>query len=319
MGRQNPLLWYLAFLIGGFALLIENVRCLLREIACLLQLTRKPRIYPTIHPLFAILLSIGTFLFGVALWALHITLVLPLLVGVWALLTRRHREVKPPLPDEQVGRHWHYYDGMMYVIALGSFTAEIAGHLEPFIPKDSSLLDICCGPGMLSLHFAPKCRRVVGLDHALGMVRYAGRQAEKNGTANVQFVHADATQLGKYTDGEFDVAIISMALHEMPRDIGLAALKEANRVAKTLLLVDYAVPLPKHIGGLVYRYLEFIAGLEHLRGFLRYTRCGGLDTLLEQAGLKVVEEVTVSRGCIRVVRTKHVPTLNVQTFNTQRR
>ncbi len=216
------------------------------------------------------------------------------IAGVW--------QVKP----ERVGRNWHYYDGTMYVIALGEFAAEMAKTLTPFIPDRGSLLDLCCGPGLLSLHFAAKCQRVVGLDHALGMIRYAEKQRRRQGLKHVSFVHGDATDRSAFADHEFDVVILSMALHEMPLEVGQATLAEAKRVAERVVIADYAAPLPRHLPGMVFRYLEFVAGFQHLHGFLKYQRHGGLDFLLESCNLRVIGETDAVRRSIRIVDVRAV-------------
>jgi hypothetical protein len=93
-----------------------------------------------------------------------------------------------------------------------------------------------------------------------------------------------------------------MALHEMPRASGIQVLKEAARVAREVILVDYIVPLPTHTQGLVFRYLEVVAGLNHLKGFVNYSRHKGLDTLVEEAALAVTSETTAMSQCIRIVK-----------------
>jgi len=77
-------------------------------------------------------------------------------------------------------------------------------------------------------------------------------------------------------------------------------------VAREIIIVDYAVPLPTHAQGLMFRYLEVVAGLNHLKGFLSYSRHGGLDALVEDAALMVQSDTTAVSHCIRIVTAVRV-------------
>ena len=134
------------------------------------------------------------------------------------------------------------------------------------------------------------------------MIKYARKRQIERGLKNVTFAHADARFLSDFEDQVFDHAVLSLALHEMPRTSGLRVLKEAARVAREIIIVDYAVPLPTHGQALVSRYLEVVAGLNHLKGFLDYTRHMGLDSLVEDAGLMVKSDRAAMSQCIRIVR-----------------
>ncbi len=82
----------------------------------------------------------------------------------------------------------------------------------------------------------------------------------------------------------------------------MQVLQEAARVAKEIIIVDYTTPMPSHTEGLVYRYMEVVAGLSRFKGFLSYSRHGGVDALVGDAALVVKSEATMVRGCIRIVR-----------------
>jgi SAM-dependent methyltransferase len=55
-----------------------------------------------------------------------------------------------------------------------------------------TVLDVGTGTGRVALALAPRCRRVVGIDHAPEPLAEARRRAAVAGLANVEFVVADA-------------------------------------------------------------------------------------------------------------------------------
>lgn len=62
----------------------------------------------------------------------------------------------------------------------------VAGLLDPG-PGDN-MLDLGCGIGTLSLHFAPRLGRVVGVDASIATVERAGELARELGRANASFI-----------------------------------------------------------------------------------------------------------------------------------
>jgi SAM-dependent methyltransferase len=65
-----------------------------------------------------------------------------------------------------------------------------ARHVRP--RADDVLLDLGCGVGRLSLHFAPHVKRVVGIDVSPAMIEVARREADRTGARNVEFHCAEA-------------------------------------------------------------------------------------------------------------------------------
>jgi len=308
---RRALFWYRVLVVGGFILLIRSVKWLAYEVRCIIAKRENDRLFPSSRPAVTICALIGTGCVGAVLYILNVTLVLPTLLLIAHLANKTiHRFTVPwappvsakhsePLP---VRRNWHYYDGVLYETAIEPLAREMRQETATEVSENSRTLDVCCGTGGLVFHLAEKCAHVTGADHARGMIKYARKRQAQRGLKNVTFVHADARFLSDFEDHEFDSAILSLALHEMPRASGLRVLNEAARVAREIIIVDYAVPLPTHTLGLVFRYLEVIAGLNHLKGFLDYTRHMGLDSLVEDAGLVVKSDRAAMSQCIRIVR-----------------
>ena len=98
-------------------------------------------------------------------------------------------------------------------------------------------------------------------------------------------------------DGSFDVVTAMLMLHETPPQKRGQILSEAARVAREggrILLTDYHVgPVWRWTGRLFQlggRMLEAVVGGEHYRNYRHFARSGGLEALIDQAGLVIERE-----------------------------
>jgi SAM-dependent methyltransferase len=72
---------------------------------------------------------------------------------------------------------------------------------KKMLQKNSTVLDIGCGPGKHDLEFAKRAKNVVGLDISPKMLQHARENAAKEGISNTEFMElnweeADLTKLG---------------------------------------------------------------------------------------------------------------------------
>jgi ubiquinone/menaquinone biosynthesis C-methylase UbiE len=89
-------------------------------------------------------------------------------------------------------------------------------------------LDVCCGPGFLTVALAERCREAVGLDGTDVFVAHARSESRRRGLANLRFVLGDAEHM-PLADGTFDVVTCRAAFHHLP--VPEAALREMIRVS----------------------------------------------------------------------------------------
>jgi len=105
---------------------------------------------------------------------------------------------------------------------------------------------------------------------------------------NVSFQLADATNL-PFPNGYFDYASISLGLHDKEKPIRYQIISEMKRIIKqdgALILIDFQVPLPRNVWGVLARAIEFLAGGSHYQGFKDYLANGGLEDILKNNGLR---------------------------------
>lgn len=94
---------------------------------------------------------------------------------------------------------------------------------------EGTLLDVACGPGILSRHMASSSVFVHGIDASMGMLRKGVLHTRRAQIRNMQFARAKVEEL-PFEDAFFDGAICGGALH-LFRD-PLLALREMGRTMR---------------------------------------------------------------------------------------
>ncbi len=113
-----------------------------------------------------------------------------------------------------------------------------SAHYGPWAPTEAELgllgevrgrriLELGCGGGQCSITFARQGAEAVGIDLSDEQLAFARRLAAAEGVA-VSFVQGDASDLGRWDDGAFDIVFSSYALHYVP-DVE-RCLREVSRV-----------------------------------------------------------------------------------------
>jgi len=191
--------------------------------------------------------------------------------------------------------------GFFYSTVIDPVLAGMRKKVNKVIPEGQNILDVACGTGAQVFELASSAKEVTGIDLSESMIRKAEQTKQKRNISNVHFRVCDATGNWKFTDKQFDMAIITMALHQFPPENYKSILGEMNRVAQQIIIVDYAVPLPKNITGWGSRVAEFFAGREHHRNFRQFYRLGGLNKILPENNLTVQRERFFANGAFQLV------------------
>ena len=149
-------------------------------------------------------------------------------------------------------------------------------------PGDS-VLDVCTGTGELALRCARRGARVTGVDLSDDMLGRAQAKARRRGLV-VDLRPMDARRL-EFPAAAFDVVLLSLALHDMPRRVQPEVLREVRRVARRrIVVVDYEIRGPRWLRPWLVRGVK----LFETAYFERFAR-EGARPLLEQAGLRDLE------------------------------
>ncbi len=176
--------------------------------------------------------------------------------------------------------------GLFYKVIIDPLLSGIRSGIASHIHTRGSAIDVACGTGALAVRLSSICSRVVGVDISESMIRAASRTKQSRKIKNVDFLILDALDLKGIRDGEFDFATISMAMHQFSAASRPVVLKEMKRVARTVIVADYAVPLPNSAAGFIIPMMERLAGGEHYENFRSFQESGGIEPLIlkEKAG-----------------------------------
>ena len=199
--------------------------------------------------------------------------------------------------------HQNFYDGWLYHILVDPTLRKARKLLRRQIKPGSSLIDIGCGTGELVLFLADSCTELVGVEASQRMWAYASKRVRDSGFTNVQFVVASGEKLDAFPSGYFDYATACMVLHEMKASQRLPVLREMQRLARSLIIVDYRVPPPVHFVATICRFIERLAGGLHYSNYLSFTESGGLLPLLKTLDLRAKKEVLFFNRCLHLVET----------------
>lgn len=170
--------------------------------------------------------------------------------------------------------------------------------------KGQRVLDVACGTGNLTALLAAGGCDAVGVDSSPTMLSHAQR---KRIAAEFQLVDATRLPFGR----EFDAAVISIALHEMPppvREQVWASMRRAVRLKGRLIAVDFAVP-PRP--SLLTRFAQSFAERderaflsihpEHYKNYKDFMRRGGLHAWIREQGESVEAEYPFWGGTLAIV------------------
>ncbi len=191
--------------------------------------------------------------------------------------------------------------GLFYATVLDPILASMRKRVAKEIKPNQKIIDIACGTGAQLFEIATNAEKVTGVDLSESMIAFAKKAAKKEGVSNAEFMISDASDLTQFEDNSFDVAILSLALHQFSPNLHSPILNEMKRVAKTIILLDYAIPLPRNYVGMGCRVAEFLAGGEHHRNFKKYYQLGGLNEILPANNLSIKKSRFMAGGAFQLV------------------
>jgi ubiquinone/menaquinone biosynthesis C-methylase UbiE len=126
-------------------------------------------------------------------------------------------------------RHAHTHEALLELMA------ECAG-----VRAGDSLLDVACGPGIVSCFYAKRVARVTGLDMVPAMLERAQRFQAESKVENVTWKLGESNSL-PFAENTFDCAVTRFSFHHFLEPA--TALREMTRVCKpggTVLVADVA-------------------------------------------------------------------------------
>ena len=184
----------------------------------------------------------------------------------------------------------------LYVAPLRPLRRKIVALSEA--TKGTKVIDLACGTGEQSIAFARAGCSVVGVDLSEEMLQRARQKTEEG--MDVEFICQDASSL-PYKDASFDVATISLGLHDMPDKMAVKVLQEMSRVTKPggkiIIVEHHTAPT---LFGKVMHWIMKRFDTRYYPAFIEI----GLDSFFDIAELEVEKHFTELHGILQVAVCK---------------
>jgi SAM-dependent methyltransferase len=141
-----------------------------------------------------------------------------------------------------------------------------------------ALLDIACGPGIVSCFFAKRVKHVTGLDMVPAMLERAQRFQAQEQVPNVDWKLGQSTAL-PFPDETFDIVVTRFSFHHfLEPEVALGEMKRVCKRGGTVLVADVAPSKEKQDG---FNHWEVLRDPSHTRALTGQE----LETLGEDLGL----------------------------------
>jgi SAM-dependent methyltransferase len=150
-------------------------------------------------------------------------------------------------PTIYQGSAAHYrYGRPPYSPKLEEFVAEKVGH-----DTSARLLDVGCGPGVLTVRLAPLFAEAVGLDPDADMLAEGRRVADELGLSGIRWVNAVAEDLPDAAPGLFRLVTFGQSFHWTDEQAVAEAVYDMLEPGGTMALIGHTVegrPRPPSAG-----------------------------------------------------------------------
>lgn len=193
--------------------------------------------------------------------------------------------------DKLFSRWAPIYDG--FELILSGIRKKVVQEINPV---SLNVLDVATGTGSLAIELGEVASNVIGIDLSSKMLAVAKRKVKQE---NLDFQEMDASKM-VFGDNEFDMATISLGLHDMPLEIRTAVLSEVKRVLKPsgkLYVFEYDLPNNPTIKWLAPRLLNTFESKYYL-GFIR----SDLEAYLQSFGFNVKKKTNYLFGHLQLLQ-----------------
>ena len=199
------------------------------------------------------------------------------------------------MPKSKLAPKNDFYAGYLYNKFFDPLTRRMRDQISTYIPEDTTVIDIGCGTGYQLFKMASKIERGVGVDLADRMILFALCQQEKRKLDNLTCHLASAVDLSEFDDDEFDLATMTLVLHELDQPLQISALKEMARVSRRQVIADWRV-LPGLSRSAPIYLMEMTAGRSHYDSFRSYIKANGVPGLCQKSGVRIFKEESALLG-----------------------
>ena len=179
-----------------------------------------------------------------------------------------------------------WFDGSFYYNFISPFSEVLFSKIINLIPAGSKVVDFGCGAGYLGIKHHYHFSQFLGLDLSTKNIDFANNKKKQLNLTNIDFRFADATKILDIPN-DFDFAITSYVVHEMPEEFRLPYTSNMIKHSKQQIIMDYSKPVKLNLAGLGVYAIEFAAGRRHFANFRNYQKNTDIKDLIEKSNGKI--------------------------------
>lgn len=195
----------------------------------------------------------------------------------------------------------HWYDGWIYAKLIDTQPIPFRHKILNYLNQNSTVLDVGCGTGGFTMEISKKCKHVVGIDISRKQILQAQNRIKNSEVKNIEFIHINAKNIVEIFDTKFDFALLTLILHEINHQDRIELLEAVSKIAETIIILEYNVPHPYNVWGILTRTIEFFAGKNHFTNFLDFKKRGGINKILKESNFQISEEKINSKNIFKIV------------------
>lgn len=179
-----------------------------------------------------------------------------------------------------------------------SFSSEyeyLKTKIKSYTNKDSFLLDVACGTGILALDIAPYVGNVCAVDISSNMVDVAKKKEMQAKVNNIEIAVADAYEL-PFSNEVFDVVLLANLLHVVKEPA--VVVREARRVLKKngyILVSTACFNKGEESSKSHFSLLKLVKTLGIIR-YLNFYKKNDVDTIIRDAGFEIIDSEYISES-----------------------
>ena len=159
---------------------------------------------------------------------------------------------------------------------------------------DLNLIDVACGTGSLIKLIDNSGSKIVGIDISPDMLEVA--KIKNNLRDNVSFQLMDTSDT-KFRDGEFDLSIITFALHDMPLEMAFATLLEMKRITRIggrIIVADYSDKS-------IFHFIPLLWESKYYPKFIKT----GISKVLQETAMNITSRKSFLFGAVEVIEIRN--------------
>ncbi len=170
------------------------------------------------------------------------------------------------------------------------YLAPINRQLAAEVPDGATVFDLGCADGELLLRLAPRIDSGLGIDLSDALITAAADRADRAGYHNLTFADGDVSEMLRMLPVQPTVSVVSLLLHELPRQEAQLLLQRLGQISDKLLIADLAEP-----PSALTRLLLSLGWLDE-----DYFEQGGVRSLLHAAGIPIEKEISTAHPALRI-------------------